>query len=236
MKIVGLITEYNPFHNGHQYHIQKSLEVTGADAAIVVMSGDYVQRGTPAIMPKHLRAEMALKCGACAVFELPVCYATATAELFALGAVSFLDQLGVVDYLCFGSECNDLDGLTKIADILCDEPDEYTKFLKENLRAGMSFPAARQDALSSYMGISDCSFLLSDPNNILSIGIATCEKQDTAVYYQAHGIRLPRSDAALYLQFGFCYPFSPCILEFCTPDTAGYRRDFRKYTIFQYFK
>lgn len=169
MKIVGLITEYNPFHNGHQYHIQKSLEVTGADAAIVVMSGDYVQRGTPAIMPKHLRAEMALKCGACAVFELPVCYATATAELFALGAVSFLDQLGVVDYLCFGSECNDLDGLTKIADILCDEPDEYTKFLKENLRAGMSFPAARQDALSSYMGISDCSFLLSDPNNILSI-------------------------------------------------------------------
>ena len=142
MKIVGLITEYNPFHNGHQYHIQKSLEVTGADAAIVVMSGDYVQRGTPAIMPKHLRAEMALKCGACAVFELPVCYATATAELFALGAVSFLDQLGVVDYLCFGSECNDLDGLTKIADILCDEPDEYTKFLKENLRAGMSFPAA----------------------------------------------------------------------------------------------
>ena len=169
MKIVGLITEYNPFHNGHQYHIQKSLEVTGADAAIVVMSGDYVQRGTPAIMPKHLRAEMALKCGACAVFELPVCYATATAELFALGAVSFLDQLGVVDYLCFGSECNDLDGLTKIADILCDEPDEYTKFLKENLRAGMSFPAARQDALSSYMGISDCSFLLSDPNNILGI-------------------------------------------------------------------
>lgn len=133
------------------------------------MSGDYVQRGTPAIMPKHLRAEMALKCGACAVFELPVCYATATAELFALGAVSFLDQLGVVDYLCFGSECNDLDGLTKIADILCDEPDEYTKFLKENLRAGMSFPAARQDALSSYMGISDCSFLLSDPNNILGI-------------------------------------------------------------------
>lgn len=106
---------------------------------------------------------------ACAVFELPVCYATATAELFALGAVSFLDQLGVVDYLCFGSECNDLDGLTKIADILCDEPDEYTKFLKENLRAGMSFPAARQDALSSYMGISDCSFLLSDPNNILGI-------------------------------------------------------------------
>ena len=126
MKIVGLITEYNPFHNGHQYHIQKSLEITGADAAIVVMSGDYVQRGTPAIMPKHLRAEMALRCGAAAVFELPVCYATATAELFALGAVSFLEQLGIVDFLCFGSECNDLRALQKIAEILFEEPAGYT--------------------------------------------------------------------------------------------------------------
>ncbi len=82
MKIVGLITEYNPFHNGHLYHIKESLRVTGADAAVVVMSGDYVQRGTPAIMPKRIRAEMALMCGAGAVFELPVCYATGSAELF----------------------------------------------------------------------------------------------------------------------------------------------------------
>ena len=83
MKTVGLITEYNPFHNGHLYHIKESLRVTGADAAVVVMSGDYVQRGTPAIMPKRIRAEMALMCGAGAVFELPVCYATGSAELFA---------------------------------------------------------------------------------------------------------------------------------------------------------
>ena len=87
MKIVGLITEYNPFHNGHLYHIKEAKRITGADAAIVVMSGDYVQRGVPAIMPKRLRAEMALKCGASAVFELPVCYATGSAEYFALGAV-----------------------------------------------------------------------------------------------------------------------------------------------------
>ena len=92
MKIVGLIAEYNPFHNGHKYHIQKAKEITGADAAIVIMSGDYVQRGVPAIMPKRLRAEMALKCGAAAVFELPVCYATGSAELFAEGAVSFLES------------------------------------------------------------------------------------------------------------------------------------------------
>ena len=122
MKIVGLITEYNPFHNGHLYHIKEALRVTGADAAIVVMSGDYVQRGMPAIMPKRLRAEMALKCGAAAVFELPVCYATGSAEYFATGAVSLLSSLGIVDCLCFGSECNDLSALSRIADILLDEP------------------------------------------------------------------------------------------------------------------
>ena len=85
MKITGLIAEYNPFHNGHLYHIQETKQVTGADAVIVVMSGDYVQRGVPAIMPKRIRAEMALRCGASAVFELPVCYATGSAELFAMG-------------------------------------------------------------------------------------------------------------------------------------------------------
>ena len=93
MKIVGLITEYNPFHNGHLYHIQESKRITGADTVIVIMSGDYVQRGVPAIMPKRLRAEMALKCGADAVFELPVCYASGSAEYFAMGAVSLLDRL-----------------------------------------------------------------------------------------------------------------------------------------------
>ena len=85
MKIVGLIAEYNPFHNGHQYHIEKAKEITSADAVIVVMSGNFVQRGTPAIMPKHLRTEMALKAGASLVLELPVCYATGTAEQFAYG-------------------------------------------------------------------------------------------------------------------------------------------------------
>ena len=104
MKIVGLIAEYNPFHNGHQYHIEKAKEITGADAVIVVMSGNFVQRGTPAIMPKHLRTEMALKADASLVLELPVCYATGTAEQFAYGAVSILNSLGCVDAICFGSE------------------------------------------------------------------------------------------------------------------------------------
>lgn len=169
MKIVGLITEYNPFHNGHLYHIKESLRVTGADAAIVVMSGDYVQRGVPAIMPKRMRAEMALLCGAGAVFELPVCYATGTAELFALGAVSLLDSLGIVDFLCFGSECNDLPLLEEIADLFLDEPEAYQIFLKNYLKQGMSFPRARQEAIAAYTGDSRFAEVLKDPNNILGI-------------------------------------------------------------------
>lgn len=169
MKIVGLITEYNPFHNGHKYHIEKAKEITGADYAVVIMSGDYVQRGTPAIMPKRLRAQMALQCGADAVFELPISYSSGSAEYFAEGAVSFLDKLGIVDYLCFGSESNDLPGLQAIADILLDEPAEYKILLQEYLKNGLSFPAARQKSLSEYLNNSDLSSLLNDPNNILGI-------------------------------------------------------------------
>lgn len=169
MKIVGLITEYNPFHNGHLHHIKEARRVTGADAVIVVMSGDYVQRGVPAIMPKRLRAEMALSCGASAVFELPVCYATGSAEYFALGAVSLLDSLGVVDSICFGSECNDLDALSHVADILSREPEDYRSLLKTKLKKGVSFPSARHDALLEYTRVPSYAALLDDPNNILGI-------------------------------------------------------------------
>lgn len=169
MKIVGLITEYNPFHNGHMYHIQESMRVTGADTAIVVMSGDYVQRGVPAIMPKRLRAEMALKCGAAAVLELPVCYSTGSAEYFAMGAVSLLDMLGIVDSLCFGSECNSLEVLSRIADLLLEEPGEYRALLKKHLRNGLSYPAARVRAMSEYLCDPDIASILRDPNNILGI-------------------------------------------------------------------
>lgn len=169
MKIVGLITEYNPFHNGHLYHIEEAKRVTGADTVVVVMSGDYVQRGTPAFMPKRLRAEMALRCGAGAVFELPVCYATGSAEYFALGAVSLLDRLGIVDCICFGSECDDLKAMQKAADILLEEPEGYKELLRQYLKEGKSFPAARQSALSDHMGESSTAQILRDPNNILGI-------------------------------------------------------------------
>ena len=116
MKVVGLISEYNPFHNGHQYHIEQAKALTGADFVVVIMSGDFVQRGEPAIMPKHLRAESALKCGADLVIELPISYATGSAEQFAFGAVSMLEKLGIIDTVCFGSECGDIAILSDIAD------------------------------------------------------------------------------------------------------------------------
>ena len=169
MKIVGLITEYNPFHNGHLYHIQQAKRTTGADAVIVVMSGDYVQRGVPAVMPKRLRAESALECGASAVFELPVCYSTGSAELFAESAVALLDQLQIVDSLCFGSECGDLDALSEIADLLCQEPKDYRSLLKKHLRNGLSFPCARRKALKEYLPEKNFAALLDEPNNILGI-------------------------------------------------------------------
>ena len=169
MKIVGLIAEYNPFHNGHLYHIQEAKRVTGADTAIVVMSGDYVQRGVPSIMPKQLRAEMALKCGAAAVFELPVCYATGSAEYFATGAVSLLDRLGIVDSICFGSECNDLKAMQHIASVLSEEPAEYRRLLKKHLKSGASYPTARFSAMTEYSSSSMYADILKDPNNILGI-------------------------------------------------------------------
>ena len=169
MKIVGLIAEYNPFHNGHLYHIRKAKEITGADAVLVIMSGNYVQRGTPAIMPKHLRAQVALESGVAAVFELPVCYATGSAEYFATGAVSLLNHLGCVDALCFGSECGDYALLERIAGILTEEPEDYTFYLKEALRKGLSFPRARQQALSSYLKDENVDQVLDEPNNILGI-------------------------------------------------------------------
>ena len=148
MKIVGLITEYNPFHNGHLHHIKEARRITGADAVIVVMSADDVRRGVPAVTPKRLRAEMALSCGASAVFELPVCYAAGSAEYFAMGSVSLLDSLGVVDSICFGSESNDLEALQETAGILLEEPAGYQEPLQEALRSGCSYPSARQTALS----------------------------------------------------------------------------------------
>lgn len=169
MKIAGLIAEYNPFHNGHLYHIEKTKELTDADYIIVVMSGNFVQRGTPAIMPKHLRAKAALESGASLVLELPACYATGSAEFFAYGAVSLLDKLGCVDSICFGSECGNVEMLQNIAKLIYEEPPKYKDSLDRYLRFGNSFPLARQKAVEDYFGSGNLSSILAEPNNILGI-------------------------------------------------------------------
>lgn len=170
MKTVAIIAEYNPFHNGHLYQINKIKQETKADCLVVVMSGNFVQRGTPAIVDKYTRTKLALSNGVDIVLELPVYYATASAELFAYGAVSMLNKLGIVDYLCFGSECGDIHLLGMVAQVLIDEPLEYKQHLKQYLKEGYSYPMARKQALTDYMGESHAlEQVINQPNNILGI-------------------------------------------------------------------
>ena len=170
MNITGIIAEFNPFHNGHMHLLQEARK-SGADHLIVIMSGNFVQRGEPAVFDAHIRAEMALRCGADLVIELPVRYASASAEKFAFGGVSLLNSLGVVDHLIFGSESGKTEELSKIAELLCSEPDDYRSSLKKALSDGLSFPAAREKAILSCLDFSEKELgeLLSGSNNILAI-------------------------------------------------------------------
>lgn len=186
MKVTGIIAEYNPFHKGHKYQIDYCKKKLNSDYVIVAMSGDYVQRGTPALLPKHVRAEMALRCGADLVLEMPVSVSTASAEAFAMGGVSMLDGLHIVDSLCFGSEYGEVFALMELAEILVEEPEEYRQLLKEFLSNGLSFPSARCQALTEYFRnphnftgddfdgvltplLNQIVQILNSPNNILGI-------------------------------------------------------------------
>lgn len=164
--ITGIIAEYNPFHNGHAYQIEQARLLTGCDFLVVVMSGDYVQRGAPAVFDKYTRARMALACGADLVLELPVACSCASAEFFASGAVSLLDGLGCVDFLCFGSESGDLQSLLAPARILAKESPVFQEALRRGLSLGLSFPAARKEAFRACASNPD---ILDLPNNILGI-------------------------------------------------------------------
>ncbi len=168
MSTIGIIAEYNPFHNGHLYMLNKAKEITGAEHSICVMSGNFMQRGIPALADKYSRAYAACKSGIDVCFELPVIYATGAAGDFALGAVSMLNRLNCVDYLCFGAETDDLELFKKITDILFEEPEEYTSLLKEKLKNGASYPSARAESLSVLCG-KNAADIISMPNNILAI-------------------------------------------------------------------
>lgn len=170
MKVVGLITEYNPFHNGHKYHLEKSKEMTGASHSITVMSGNFLQRGEPSLLDKWERAKIAVKEGVDLVVELPTIYSCNSAEFFAFGGISLLNSMNIVDSICFGSEHGELESIDLISDLLIKEPKEFKVILKKHLDVGLTFPLARQRAIDEYLGkgIMD-NKLLSLPNNILGI-------------------------------------------------------------------
>ncbi len=177
MKTAGVITEYNPFHNGHKYQLEQIKKQTGSDYIIVVMSGNFVQRGQPAIIDKYSRTRMALECGADLVLEMPVVCATASAEYFAAGGIEVLKNTDVVDTLCYGVETVDHDIAKSVAGVLKNPPDEYSNKLKNYMQSGMSFPVARSKALSEFLVSSDkytdinsdIADFISSPNNILAI-------------------------------------------------------------------
>lgn len=169
MKIAAVIAEYNPFHNGHAYQLKEIRRQTNADFILVMMSGDFVQRGAPACMDKYTRCRMALAAGADIVCELPVYGALGSAEIFAESAVSLLNHLGCIDFLCFGAETPDLELFNAIVPVLSDEPEAYRSLLQTALKSGMNFPAARSHALCSLIKNEKCSDFLNQPNNILAI-------------------------------------------------------------------
>ncbi len=169
-KVLGIIAEYNPFHNGHLYHLQKSKEITNTDYTVAIMSGNFTQRGSTSIIDKWSKTEIALKNGIDLVIELPTIYSISSAENFAEGSIKILNSLGLIDYLSFGSETSDINILNKIADVLYYEPQEYKNILTDELGKGLSFPKARENALITYLNASESlTKTLSSPNNILGI-------------------------------------------------------------------
>lgn len=168
MKVLGIISEYNPLHSGHVYHIKASCEKTSATHTLCVMSGQFVQRGEPAIVDKWARTRMALNAGIDLVLELPVVFSCASAEIFAYGAVRTLQHTGIVDFLSFGSEQGELGSLWRIASVLYEEPIEYKELLKQFLKKGLSFPAAREKALNRHLRELPTN-IMDQSNNILAI-------------------------------------------------------------------
>lgn len=161
----GIVAEFNPFHNGHKYLID-TIKSNSENTVTVVMSESFVQRGECACVSPYTRTKMALECGADLVLSLPVPYATASAERFALGGLSVLGGLGCVDSLAFGAECGNAEMLKKCADVLVS--DELSDVLEKYLNEGVSFPVARQKAVEEISG-KEISEIISSPNNILGV-------------------------------------------------------------------
>ena len=168
--VLGIIAEYNPFHNGHLYHIQESKKQTGAEYVICIMTGNFTQRGDTSLVNKWVKARMCLENGADIVIELPTIYSISSAENFAEGAIKILDSLKIVDTLSFGTETQDFAALNNIANVVYYEPKEYVSLLNHELGKGVSFPKARENAVLMYLNdIKRYANILSGANNILAI-------------------------------------------------------------------
>ena len=204
MKIAGIVAEYNPFHNGHAHHIQRTRAPDGGCAAthiVAVMGGHFLQRGEPALLPKAHRVRAALAGGVDLVLELPLPWAMATAESFALGAVAILDGLGCVDTLSFGSECGSTAPLEKVADAL--ESARFAQLLRLRMDGGIPFPEARQKAVAEIAGLTAAA-VLEAPNNILGVEyIKALRRLDSSMkpftiprFGAGHDDRVPLGDVA----------------------------------------
>ncbi|HML38127.1 MAG TPA: nucleotidyltransferase family protein, partial [Bacillota bacterium] len=168
MKVLGIIAEYNPFHNGHRYHLEESVKLTSPDFTVCVMSGDFTQRGEPAMADKWIRAAATVENGVDLVLELPFAFACNNAEFFAAGAVDILNRLGCVTHLSFGSEAGELSALSQAADYLAYEDDELKNTIREFADQGLSFPRARYEAVKMCRGEA-YSDVLRSANNILAV-------------------------------------------------------------------
>lgn len=193
MKAVAIICEYNPFTNGHLYHLQKAKEDTGADTVICIMSGSFTQRGEAAVLDKYQRAEIAARMGADLVIELPLIYSISPADNFAYGAIKILSALPDVEYLSFGSECGDIELLKKAAEFLANEPQDYKNYLATFQNEGYTFPKARSLALSEYAknnaDYSDLCDILNHPNNTLAISYIQALEAQKLSYVKLHTIK-----------------------------------------------
>lgn len=168
--VLGIIAEYNPFHNGHLYHLEEAKQRSGCNYSICVMTGNFAQRGGTSLINKWTKTEMALAGGIDLVLELPTIYSVSSAENFAEGAVKVLNTTGIVTNLAFGMESNDLSSLNNIANVLYQEPREYVTMLNHELSRGNSFPKARESAIMMYLNdIKRYANILSGSNNILAI-------------------------------------------------------------------
>ncbi len=212
MKACGIVAEYNPLHNGHIYHIEQARLLTGADAVVVAMSGDYVQRGEPAIVDKWIRAELALRNGADLVMEMPTLFCLGNAGMYAKAGVSLLEATGKVSHIAFGSESDDTAALRRIAETLKDKESEIERNILKMRDKGFSYPVARELAYAHVRAdmkgtdpdtdpeiLSDRS-LLSKPNVILAIEYIKAMKNAEPVLIQRKGAGYsdPFDEKAIY--------------------------------------